>query len=572
MDRLNYRLFRRFLVLARPYWFSEEKWKAYGLVALLIVLLVAETWFNVFFNEQSGEFTSALAAQDAPRFWRSIMKFCGLLFFAVPIFSYHYYVRDQLGNQWRRWMTHRMLGQYFANHAFYQLLRMPEIDNPDQRIAADISSFTQQSLVFLLLFVNSAMQLLAFSKVLWTISHSLVFLLVLYALIGTYVTIRVFSGKMVLLHSMQLKREADFRFGLVRIRENAESIAFYKGEQQEQEQVQTRFGEVFSNFDKLIRWTLRLNFFSYAYSLFTLALPSLLLAPRVLSGEMEVGRVVQAAGAFSAILSALTLLVDNLENLSRFAAGIGRLDVFNRFLTRKQIAGSGKGTKITMREGDKLSFEDVTLQTPNYERTLVQSLICSTAPGESLLIVGPSGCGKSSLLRAIAGLWDAGGGTIERPKLEEMLFLPQHAYMILGTLRNQLSYPNIDRKIPDEELQSVLDRVNLKGLVERCGGFDAELDFEKILSVGERQRLAFARVFLTQPRYALLDESTSALDPDNEAAILRQMLATSITLVSVGHHQSLLRYHSRVLELKGDGAWQLHAASEFQFNEQTSIE
>jgi len=197
----------------------------------------------------------------------------------------------------------------------------------------------------------------------------------------------------------------------------------------------------------------------------------------------------------------------------------------------------------------------------------VTDLTVSLPAGQSLLIVGQSGLGKSSLLRMIAGLWDSGTGTVDRPKPEDLLFLPQHAYMIVGSLRDQLNYPNLDREVTEEEFLEVLDRVNLHDLPERCGGFDKELDFEKTLSVGERQRLAFARVLLKQPRYVLLDEATSALDPENETALYRQLRTTSATLVSVSHHRSLLSFHSQVLELKPDGTWSLHPAKSFRFTE-----
>ena len=328
MNKLNWKLLKRSLAFAKPYWFSEEKAQARWLLILLGLLLIGDTQFNVFFNEQSGEVASALAAQDGPRFWHAIRTFFGLLLVAVPIYAYYYYVRDKLALNWRRWLTNHLLGRYFKNRAFYHLLAKPEIDNPDQRISEDISSFTQQSVNFLLLFASALMQLVAFGSVLWSISKNMVFFLIFYAAIGTLITFGVFGEKLVTLHFNQRRREADFRFGLVRIRENAEAIALYHGEQQEQNQVQGRFSDVYTNYNKLIAWTLRLNFFQYAHNLLTMVLPSVILAPRVLSGELEVGRIVQAAGAFSAILSALTLLLDNLENLSRFAAGVSRLDTF----------------------------------------------------------------------------------------------------------------------------------------------------------------------------------------------------------------------------------------------------
>jgi len=563
MKKLNLALLKRIGVLAKPYWFSDEKWKARGLFAGLILLLVADTQFSVYFNRQSGEFTSALAAKDASRFWASVRFFFALLVGAVPVYASYYYVRDLLSNHWRRWLTHQLLGRYFDDHAFFRLLNNTAVDNPDQRIAEDINSFTRQSLNFLILFCSAVFQLVGFGRVLWTISIPLVFFLFLYAVVGTAVTFGVFGEKMAALYYNQRRREADFRFGLVRIRENAESIALYRGEGQELSQIKRRFAEVFGNFNQIVRLGLRLNFCYYFYNLTTMVLPALIIAPRVLSGELEVGQVVQATGAFAAILAALSVLVDNLENLSNFAAGVSRLDVFSRNLGRAQ---NPVGSKIQTRQDEQLSFDKVTLQTPNYEQTLVKELTVAVPTGQALMIVGASGCGKSSLLRMIAGLWDAGSGTLARPGPEHMLFLPQHAYMILGSLRSQLCYPNLERSVPDAELLDVLARVNLPGVVERCGGFDAEFDFERVFSVGERQRLAFARVLLNHPRYALLDEATSALDQENEAALYQQIAGTATTLVSVSHHPAIAKYHSQILELTPGGAWRLHGAADFHFD------
>jgi putative ATP-binding cassette transporter len=584
MTKFNRHLWKQFWEIAKPYWFSEEKWKARGMLLLLGLLLLGQTEFNVLFNEQTGEFTSALAARDADRFWYAI-RFClFILIVAVPIYSFYYYVRDKLAVYWRQWITHHYLDNYFSNRAYYQLVSNADIDNPDQRIAEDINTFTQRSLYFLLIIVGEVLQLIAFSSVLWTISRPLVFFLIVYAFAGTLITL-VFFGKVLIgLNFYQLKREADFRFSLIRIRENAESIALYRGEAQESQHVKKRFHEAFLNYCKLIKWQLNLNMFQYAYSFLTIILPSAIIASQVLSGELEVGRAIQAAGAFAAILSALAVIVDNFESLSRFFAGIDRLSTFSKSLAGKsgiQAVTHKKAAEVIRSVQDsRLALENVTLQTPDYKRTLITDLTLEIKPGESLLIVGYSGEGKSSLLRAIAGLWDAGSGIIVRPRPEDMLFLPQHPYMILGNLRSQLLYPNKngpnkngspqnghhkESKISDEELLQMLDRVNLPRLAERLGGLDADMDWSKVLSVGEQQRLAMARVLLGRPRYVMLDEATSALDAENEEHLYRQLMQTTTTLVSISHRPTILKYHRQVLELTGNGSWQLHAAASYSF-------
>jgi vitamin B12/bleomycin/antimicrobial peptide transport system ATP-binding/permease protein len=569
--KLDLKLLKRSLRRATPYWYSQDKKKARWLLFLLLALLIADTQCEVWFNQQSGEFTSALAAQDGPRFWKSIRIFFALLVVAVPIYAYYIYVRDQLALNWRRWLTTRFLKRYFKDRGYYHLLAKPEIDNPDQRMADDIYSFTTQSLSFVLVFATGFLQLIAFGSVLWSISSYLVFFLFLYAAFATGVTFGIFGEKMVTLYFNQRRREADFRFGLVRIRENAEAIALYQGERLERRQVMRRFNRLFANTVELIRWSLKMNFFYYSNSFLTMVLPTLIIAPRVLSGELEVGSIVQATGAFGAILSALTMLLDNIEGLSRFAASLRRLESLSRSLSPLEPNGSTHhliaGNKIELQESDTIGLENVTVETPNYERVLVRDLNFTIPQGKGMMIVGPSGMGKSSLLRVIAGLWNSGTGVLKRPKLEDMLFLPQHAYMVLGSLRVQLNYPRLDRQVSDDELRDVLALVNLAGLDERCGGFDADFAFEKTLSFGERQRLAMARVILQQPKYVLLDEATSALDRDNEAALYRKLVATSTTIISVSHHPALVRYHSHVLELKAGGEWRLHLAAQFKFTE-----
>lgn len=554
------RLWRRFWNLAKRYWTGDEKWKAYGLLLLLIALLLGRTEFTVLFNEQSGELTSALAAKDAVRFWRSMRVFGVALAVAVPIYAVYYYVRDTLGMAWRRWLTRAFVQQYFEKRAFYRLTFEKHIDNPDQRIAEDVGAFTQKSLKFLVEIVGAVLQLLAFSGILWAISHTLVWFLVGYAGLGTLVTFGMFGKPLIELNFQQLRREADFRFGLIRARENAEAIAFYRGEGLESDKIGQRFRALFMNFNALLRRTLGLNLFQYAYTFATYIMPSIIMAPRILSGELEVGRVVQAAGAFAAMLGALTVFVDQFELLSGFAAGIDRLHTFGRALSNGAHGARHVPERIVTVSAPKVGLRHLTLLTPDHRQTLIRDLSLCIEPGEGLLIIGPSGCGKSSLLRAVAGLWHSGAGTILRPGLEQMLFLPQRPYMVLGTLRDQLLYPGAARSISDAELCEALQLVNLPLLVERCGGFDAELDFGKLLSIGEQQRLAIARVLLRKPAYVIMDEATSALDCENERQLYERLRSTGATLLSVAHRPDLARFHGQVLELAGDGSWQLSTA------------
>lgn len=565
MIHFDNHLWQRFKNTAAPYWWSEEKWQARRLLFLLVLLLLGQTGFAVLFNGQTGEFTSALAARDADRFWLSMQKCLAILIVGVPIYAFYFYVRDKLGLLWRRWLTRKFLGGYFSNRVYYDLNGNAEIDNPDQRVAEDIHTFTQKSLQFLLVLIGALLQLVAFSGVLWSISKELVAFLIIYAIVGTIVTVLVFGKVLIGLNFYQLKREANFRFSLVRIRENAEAIAFYRGEVQESRLVAQYFNAAFDNFSKLIRVQLNLNLFQYGYSFLTVVLPSAIIAGRVISGELEVGRAIQAAGAFAAILSALTVIVDNFESVSKFAAGIDRLDSFAKSLVANE-AGE-EGNRISFAVGPVLAIENLSLQTPNHERTLVKSLSLTIEPGKGLMIVGPSGCGKSSLLRAMAGLWRAGSGRISAPEGGEILFLPQRPYMRQGSLRSQLLYPQQERGVADDELLHLLASVNLPDTAANFGGLDAELDWSKVLSVGEQQRVALARVLLQAPRYAILDEATSALDIANELMLYQLLAATGTTMISVGHRPSIQQYHPRVLEIVGDGTWQMYSSESYRFNQ-----
>jgi len=560
MDRLNFNVLQQFWTIAKSYWSGDEKWQARGLLLGVVLFLLAYTGLSVVLNNKRGVLISALSARDEPRFWQTVIIFIAVLVIYAPLIAGYTYLRDRLSLQWRRWLTHRFVDNYFRDRAYYNLhISDTEIDNPDQRIAEDVRSFTQESLTFLLVLVESVLSVIAFSSVLWGISKPLVFFLVLYALIGTLVTTVVFGKPLVRLNFEQLKKEANLRFSLVRIRENAEAIAFYRGEEQESNQVKHRFLDVFENVKRLLVWELNLNVLTNAYEFIPFVLPALVVAPAIFAGEMEVGKVSEAQGAFVRVFFSLNVVVARFQQLTTFGAGINRLYTFAQFLEQTEAtqASEEQQPRIVTVEADRLAVEHLSLQTPNYQRTLVEDLSVELAAGQGLLVMGPSGCGKSSLLRAIAGLWDSGTGAIVRPASDQVLFLPQRPYMVLGTLRDQLLYPNTHLEVDEQHLKQVLEQVNLADLDERFGGFDAEQDWADVLSLGEQQRLTFARLLLNKPKYAILDEATSALDLGNEERLYQHLREKGTTFLSVGHRSTLANYHQSLLELSQDKTWQI---------------
>jgi len=551
-DRL---LWKRFWQIAKMYWLSAEKWRATGVLALLLLLLFSFTALNVLLNFVGRDFMTALSEKNLPAFNKNLLLYLGIFIIATPVSVFYSFTRRILGVNWRLWLTRHFLDKYFHNRAYYHIKDNREIDNPDQRISQDISAFTATSLEFLSIIFFSIVQLISFIGILWGISIKLVLILLAYAAVGTTVTF-FFGKKLVNLNFLQLRKEADLRYGLVHVRDNAESIAFYRGEEREKNQVKDRLLIAIKNLRFLIGWQRNLEFFTKGYEYIILVLPVVVMAPLYFAGQIKFGVVTQAESAFVQVLGALSIIVSQFEQLTGFVAGITRLETFSAAIDESgSTKRAGGAPRIASEEGSRLELRNLTLKTPDNKKTLIRDLSVQTSAGKGLLITGVSGVGKSSLMRAIAGLWETGEGMIERPSFDEMLFLPQRPYMVIGSLREQLLYPHTEKTVDDETLQNALERVNLRDLPERVGGLDAELDWGQLLSLGEQQRLAFARLLLTNPPYALLDEATSALDEANEANLYQELQKTGATYVSVGHRSSLLEFHEQVLQLRGNGEW-----------------
>jgi len=533
--------------------------QAWFLLAIVLILSLCVTGINVAFSYIGNYFTNSLVKKNQDAAYLFVAVYFSGFLVGIPVVAFYGYVRNYLGMRWREWMTGEFLGRYFKNRNYYEIEANLQIDNPDQRIMEDIRSFTRTSLTFLLVILGSLMDLVSFVGILWSKSVLLVGVVLGYSFAGTVLTVLI-GRRLVRLNFNQLKYEADFRYSLIHVRDNAESIAFYQGENPEAARISDRFRSVLRNFNLLIGWQRNLSFFTTAYSYLPVVLPFLVLFPQYFGGKIEYGDMVQANFAFTQVYAALSLIVSQIDEVTSFGAGVQRLSTFSEALGRDRTSVPG----IDCRDADRFAMDRMTLLTPNRTRTLIYNLSMELKPDQNLVVVGQSGVGKSSLLRAVAGLWIQGSGIVKRPPLSELFFLPQKPYMLLGSLRDQLLYPKLDRKITDEELETILQTVRLSDLPGRVGGFDAELDWADVLSLGEQQRLAFARLLIHQPEYAILDEATSALDRENEANLYGKLRKLGIHYISVGHRESILDYHDRVLDLRGRDQWRLLSVKDYR--------
>jgi len=541
MNRFDRLFWRRLWSLTRPYWVSDQKFAAFGLLALTLLLSGSILAASVVFSYVARDMMTALADRNAGPFIYNMALVIAYNVVSAPVVALAGYVTGKLMLNWRQWLTEEFLDDSLRDRAFYRISADARIDNPDQRISEDLNTFTAFAVSFVVQVLQGLATGVSFVVVLWLISPMLV--LVLAACVGGGSLLTIVIGRPLIgINFAQRRLEADFRYALVGLRNNAEAIAFFGGEPREHRALLQRLYAVMANFNLLIVWQRNVAFFTYAYDFLLPLVPYLSLAPSFFAGTIEFGKITQASAAFITLRTSLSLVIDQFNSLSSFAAVVERLGAYSEAV-----------------EAGRLSMQQLTLNTPDDRRTLVRDLSLDIEDGEALLIVGDSGAGKTSLLRAIAGLWRSGRGRIVRPPLAQVMFLPQRPYMMLGSLREQLCYPHAG-DVSGERLAEVLRLVHLESLPERIGGLDAEVRWEDFLSLGEQQQIAFARLLLNRPAYAFLDEATSALDPGKERALYDCLESARIRIVSVGDRLRLPRYHHRVLELLGDGRWRLGSA------------
>src|SRR5262252_931327 len=553
--------------MIRPYWFSEDRWAARGLLLAVVLLTLAMVYLTVLLNQWNNAFYTALQDKNMVAFRGQLFRVTYLITIFIFLAVYQVYLNQMLEIRWRRWLTDRYLRAWLSNDAYYRMqLQASETDNPDQRIAEDVHLLASHTLALFTGGLRAVVTLVTFVAILWGLSGSLsvtvgevsirlpgymVWVALSYAIIGTWVTDWL-GRPLVRLNFERQRYEADFRFSLVRFRENAEGVALYRGEADELRGFRERFEEVVSNWWRIMLRQKRMTYFTSGYGLGAWIVPSIVAAPRYFRGELGLGGLMQTAQAFQQVQDALSFFVQSYKEIAAWCAVVERLAGFERHLeaVHREVA-----TGLRRVEGrlDQLSLANVDLYRPGGQ-PLIENINFSMKRGDSVLLTGASGSGKSTLIRAIAGIWPFGRGEIRAARDAQLLFLPQRPYLPIGVLRDVVSYPMPAHGVDDGTLREALEIVGLTELATRLDEAD---HWALRLSPGEQQRIAFARALVQKPQWLFLDEATSAVDEASEARLyrlVRERLAET-ALFSIGHRATLYPFHTRrfVVQLAGNG-------------------
>lgn len=554
--------------LLRPYWTSEERRGAWLLLGANIGLTLGMVYMTVLFNQWYNLFYNTLQDKKMDEFFHQLGRFCVLAAIYIVIAVYRIYLNQMLQIRWRRWLTDRYLIDWLADRNYYRMqLKGDGTDNPDQRIAEDFRLFVDASLSLGLGFLNAVVTLGSFVGILWGLSGPLevpfsgttyvvygymVWVAVAYAIAGTWLTHRI-GRPLITLNFNQQKYEADFRYNLVRFRENSEGVALYRGEDDELRGFRARFAAVADNWWAIMKRQKLLTWFTAGYSQAAVIFPFVVGAPRYFSGAIQLGGLVQISNAFGQVQGALSWFIEAYTTFASWKASVDRLTSFhNAMAMAQEESRAGIGPVVVADEQSAaLVLRDLELKLPT-GRVLLSGINATIESGERVLIKGPSGSGKSTLFRAIAGIWPFGAGQVRTPRGFRPLFLPQRAYFPLGTLRQMVAYPGAADDFADDQVRKVLDVTGLGRLADQL---DEQRNWAQQLSGGEQQRVAIARALLHRPAWLFLDEATSALDEPSQAWIyelLNEWLKDT-TMISIAHRAALADFHGKLFELKPDG-------------------
>ena len=554
------RFFAALWALTRPYWVSEKRGTGLILLATVVGLSLLGVWLQVQFNTWNREFYNTFESKDQAEFYRQLGTFTLLALVFIVNFVYQVYFQQMLTIEWRSWMTERFLADWMKDRAYYRLQLLDKgTDNPDQRIADDLNIFVDLTLTLTLGLLSSVVTLVSFVGILWSISGSatlfgievpgyMVWVALLYAIAGTGLT-HLIGRPLVAINFNMQRVEANFRFSLVRLRENAEGVALYRGEPGELSNFNARFGSVISVWWTKMLKQKQLGWFQSFYGQLGIIFPFVVSAPRFFSGAVPLGFIFQVASAFGQVLGALSWFITAYGSFANWKATVDRLTTFAEALEHARAEANRLDGDRVEGEPAVLALEQLELALPQ-GRPLLAGATLTFKQGESVLVTGPSGAGKSTLFRAIAGIWPYWKGKISLPKEAKLLFLPQKAYLPIGTLKHAVAYPMDGREIGDDDARAALSAVGLEHL---AGDLAREENWAQLLSGGEQQRVAIARALLNKPDWLFMDEPTAALPDDDQAALYR-LLKDKIpgtTIVSIGHRAGLAEFHARRLAWQG---------------------
>jgi len=559
--------------LAIPYFRSEDRWPGRTLLAAVVAIELSIVAITVILNQWYNRFYNTLQDHNWAAFISAILFFCALAAIYTVLAVYQNYLNLWLQIRWRRWMTQTYLRQWLntANHYRMQLLG-DAADNPDQRIADDLQMFVQSTLSIGLGLLNSCVTLGSFVIILWSLSEQaplhlfgasfaipgyLVWAALFYAVAGTVFT-HLIGWRLIPLNFQQQRYEADFRFNLVRTRENSEQIAALHGEAAERERHFSRFGLIVGNWIAIMQRQKQLSFFTQSYSQAAVIFPYLMVSPAYFSGAMQLGGLMQTASAFNSVQTALSYFVSAYQSIAQYRAVVTRLSGFeNAIVAGRAVALTPPVIEVLPREtSSAISIDHLNVRLPNGE-PLVDAEHIVLAPGERVLVTGPSGAGKSTLFRAITGIWPFGSGRVMVPRDAKVMLLPQRPYFPVATLSTAVSYPARAGTFDDARIAEVVAAV---GLPEWSGRINEEAHWNRMLSQGEQQRLGVARALLQEPDYLFLDEATASLDEPAEAMLYRLMQERlkGTTIISIGHRSTLGAFHRRRVEVvPGEAAAQV---------------
>jgi vitamin B12/bleomycin/antimicrobial peptide transport system ATP-binding/permease protein len=553
--------------IAVPYFRSDDKWAGRGLLAAVIAIELAIVTINVLINQWNSRFYNALQERNWDSFVSELIYFSVLAAMFIALAVYQLYLNQWLQIRWRKWLTQRYLGDWLhsANHYRMQLLG-DAADNPDQRLTEDVEQFVERTLAIGLGLLSSIVTLISFVVILWGLSTAaplviagtdftvpgyLVWCALVYSALGTLLTHWI--GKpLVALNFTKQRYEADFRFNLVRVRENSEQIALLRGDEAERQRLLDRFGRVVENWLQIMTRTKRLTAFTASYSQASVVFPFILVAPAYFAEKVQLGGMMQTASAFGSVQGALSFFVSAYRTLAEWRAVVARLDGFEGSIAMASDLATRKDmVRLTPASAGALDIKDLALQLPD-GKPLVTANGFSVRTGEKLLVTGPSGSGKSTLFRAIAGIWPFGKGEIAVPANATLMMLPQRPYFPVGSLKGAIAYPSAEDAYSANVLADALKAVGLPALIERL---DEEGHWNRMLSLGEQQRLGLARALLHKPQYLFMDEATASLDEPSEAALYELLYKRlpATTFVSIGHRATLHAFHTRNVVFARDG-------------------